>query len=898
MAMTPGSRVGPYEILAPLGRGGMGEVFRARDTKLNRDVAIKVLLSTVAHDADRLARFSREAQVLAALNHPNIAHIHGLEDSTGVPALVMELVEGPTLADRIALGAMPVDEALPIARQIAEALEAAHHAGIIHRDLKPANIKVRPDGTVKVLDFGLAKAFDPAGAPGPDATISPTLSLHATQAGVVLGTAAYMSPEQARGKVVDARTDIWAFGCVLYEMLTGQRAFHGDDVTDTIVAVISKEPDWQALPDSRLRPLLVRCLNKNSRQRLQAIGDARIQIEELMSGSVEQPASSLLPRRSFARRAAPAAITALASSALTTALVLSVFPERAAQNPPLASRFEIVPPPEQALGNLDFARAIAISPDGRFIVSVSRADRLQLAVRAINGLEVRLLNGADNAVQPFVSPDSQWIGFFQGGSLKKMPVSGGAAISICPTDGIRGASWGDDGSIVFATFAGELMSVPAGGGDTAVLTRPDPSKNEARHWYPSILPGGRGILFTITAPDDVESAQVAVLDLKTKQQKTLIRGSLAEYVPSGHLVYAAANTLRAVRFDLERLQVLSDPVAVVDDVTMTIRGAAQYALSRTGTLVYVPSLPPMARSLVWVDRKGQEAPIPAPARAYIEPRLSPDGHRIAVAVADQDNDIWMWDLTRGGPLTRLTLDPSADQYPIWTPDGQRIVFASQRTGQLNLYAQAADGTGAIERLTSSRDTQWPAVALSDGTGIIGTEISPDTAGDIVWFKRTVSPSAQGTPPGSGPLLVEPLVHTKAIEFSPDLSPDGRYIAYTSGEIYVRPFPRIADGSWQVSTDGGSRPLWTRDGRELFYLDRENKLTAVPVQTSGRAFVHGSPQRVLAVAYARPVGNSRPYDVSPNGQRFLMIKEDPKLAEEPRRLIVVLNWLEELKGKLP
>jgi serine/threonine protein kinase len=899
MAIPIGSRLGPYEIVAPLGRGGMGEVYRARDTKLNRDVAIKVLLSSVAHDPDRLARFSREAQVLASLNHPNIAHIHGLEDTEGVQALVMELVEGPTLADRIAQGPIPVDEVLPIARQIAEALEAAHYAGIIHRDLKPANIKVRPDGAVKVLDFGLAKAFDPAGASGPDATISPTLSLHATQAGVVLGTAAYMSPEQARGKVVDARTDIWAFGCVLYEMLTGQRAFQGDDVTDTIVAVISKEPDWQALQDSRLRPLLVRCLNKNSRQRLQAIGDARIQVEELMSGSVEQPASSHLPRRSFARRAAPAAIAALASSALTAALVLSVFPERAAQNPPLASRFEIVPPPSQALGNLDFARAIAVSPDSRFIVSVARPERSQLAVRAIDGLDVRLLSGADNANQPFVSPDSQWIGFFQGGSLKKMPVSGGAAIAICPTDGIRGASWGDDGSIVFATFAGELMRVPAGGGEPMLMTRPDASKNE-RYWFPSILAGGRGILFTITAPDDAESAQVAVLDLKTKQQKTLIRGSQAEYVPSGHLVYAAANTLRAVRFDLERLQVLSDAVTVVDDVAMTIRSGAQYAVSWTGTLVYVPSRPPMARSLVWVDRKGQEAPIPAPARAYIEPRLSPDGSRIAVAIADQDNDIWIWDLTRGGPLTRFTLDPSPDQHPIWTANGQRIVFASSRTGALNLYAQAADGTGAVERLTTGRDTQWPAFVLSDGTGIIGTEISPDTAGDIVWFKSTVSSSAQGTALASSPLLVERLVHTKAIESSPDLSPDGRFIAYQSapGGIYVRPFSRIADGSWQVSTDGGSRPLWGRNGRELFYIDRENKLTAVPVQTSGRAFVHGSPQKVFDAVYAQPVGNSRPYDVSPNGQRFLMIKEDPKLAEEPRRLIVVLNWLEELKNKVP
>ena len=435
-----------------------------------------------------------------------------------------------------------------------------------------------------------------------------------------------------------------------------------------------------------------------------------------------------MTRPSIVRRVAPVAIAALTFSALTAALVLWVFTERAPQNSPLVSRFEIVPPPGQALVDLEWVPAIAISPDGRFIVSVARPERQQLAIRPIDGLDVRLLTGTDSAEQPFFSPDSQWIGFHSRGNLKKVPVSGGVAMPIYSTSGtsdtgwggIRGASWGDDGSIVFATFAGELMSVPARGGEASVLTRPDPSKSQARHWYPSMLPGGRGILFTITAPDGAAaSAEVAVLDLKTKQPKTLIRGGgRAEYIPSGHLVYAAANTLRAVRFDLERLQVLSDPVTVVDDVSM-IRGAAQYAFSRTGTLVYVPSRPQMARSLVWVDRKGREAPIPAPARAYIEPRLSPNGSRIAVAIADQENDIWLWDVTRGGPLSRLTIDPSTDQHPIWTVDGQRIVFASLRAGAENLWVQAADGTGAAERLTTGPDRQSPAFVLPDGTGIIG-----------------------------------------------------------------------------------------------------------------------------------------------------------------------------------
>jgi serine/threonine-protein kinase len=903
MPLAVGTRLGAYEIRSVLGAGGMGEVYRAHDPKLNRDIALKVLPELFAVDLDRVARFKREAQVLASLNHPHIAAIYGFEETNGVQALALELIEGPTLADRIAQGPIPVDEALPIARQISAALEAAHERGIIHRDLKPANIKLRPDGTVKVLDFGLAKALEPVAPVGGDATASPTITSPAmTQMGLILGTAAYMSPEQAKGRPTDKRSDVWSFGAVLHEMLSGQRTFKGDDIADTLAAVLRHDVDWAVLPaatPASVRYLLARCLERDVTRRLRDIGEARIQLDELMSGSVEQPASSHLTRRSIARRVGPAAIAALASSALTVALVLSVFRERAAHNPPLVSRFEIVPPPGQALGNLDFVRAIAVSPDGRFIVSVVRPERRQLAVRAINGLDVHLLTGTDSAEQPFVSPDSQWIGFFSSGSLKKVPASGGAAITIGPTSVTRGASWGDDGSIVFATFAGELMSVPAGGGEPTVLTRPDPSKSGARHWYPSTLPGGRGILFTITTPDGAESAQVAVLDLKTKQQKPLIRGgSQAEYIPSGHLVYAAANTLRAVRFDLERLQVLSDPVTVVDDVAMTIGGGAQYAFSRTGTLVYVPSRPQMARSLVWVDRKGQEAPIPAPARAYIEPRLSPNGGRIAVAIADQDNDIWLWDVTRGGPLTQLTIDPSLDQHPIWTVDGQRIVFASLRAGALNLWAQAADGTGAVERLSTGPDAQWPAFVLPDGTGIIGTEISPHTAGDIVWFKRAANQSAQGTSAGSAPLLVERLVHTKAIEHSPDASPDGRYIAYESeGGIYVRPFPRVTDGSWQVSTAGGSRPLWARNGRELFYLDRENKLTAVPVQTSGRALVYGSPVRVLDTAYARALGNSRPYDVSPNGQRFLMIKED-LTAAKPAALTVVLNWHEELKRLVP
>jgi hypothetical protein len=921
LTLTAGTHLGAYEIVGILGAGGMGEVYRARDPKLNREVAIKVLLASVVNDPDRLARFGREAQLLAALNHPNIAHIHGLEESDGVRALVMELVEGPTLADRVALGAIPVDEALSIAKQIADALEAAHEQGIVHRDLKPANIKIRADGTVKVLDFGLAKALDPAGPPNANATLSPTLSIHATQAGVILGTAAYMAPEQARGKVVDRRADIWAFGCVLFEMLTGTRAFKADDVTDTIVAVVSKEPDWQGLPTaaSSVRPLLARCLRKDPKQRLQAIGDARIRIEELISGVSDDLAVTRAPAATSSRRVASVAIAALAVGAVMAAVLTWVVTRPEPHAPLLTSRFEIVPPPAQSLSIQGADRDIAISPDGRYIVYRAGAGLAQLVLRAIDRVDGRPLAGITNARQPFFSHDSQWIGFFDGTTLKKVSITGELVVTVCQNQLVpRGASWGDDNSIVFATAdTTGLRRVSAAGGEPVMLTRPDAAKGETNHWYPSVLPAGRGVLFTITAPNQAESAQVAVLDLRTGEQKILIRGgSQAEYLPSGYLVYAAAGTLRAVRFDLAKLEVLSDPVHVAEGVWMQAAagapggGAAGYAVSKLGTLVYVRAARALApRSLVWVDRKGRESPLSAPPRAYAEPRLSPDGMRVALTIRDRDVDIWIWELARE-TLTRLTFSPGIDQRPVWTPDGHRIVFASQRAGALNLFAQAADGTGTVEQLTTSAVqsfTHAPSWVAPDGTGIVGIQMSPKTAADIAWFPLTTAMSRPGVAPraASDPSPVEPLVQTAFIETNPEISADGRYMAYQSNEagqyeIYVRPFPRVNDGRWQISTNGGTRPLWARNGRELFYLDPSNTLTTVPVQTSDARFAAGTPAKVFGSPYAMPLNDPRTYDVSPDGQRFLMIKE---IAGEDRSetragLIVVLNVFEELRAKLP
>jgi serine/threonine-protein kinase len=685
-------------------------------------------------------------------------------------------------------------------------------------------------------------------------------------------------------------------------MLTGTSAFKGEDVPDTLAAILSKEPDWRQLPATAaaVQPLLHRCLAKNPKQRLQAIGDARIQIDELMSGAVEPATATHLPSRSLGRRAAPAALAALAASVLTGALMVWIGPEREARSSPPVSRFAVAPPPGGTLGVSDFARVVAISPDGRLLVSADPPRGL--AVRAIDGLDFRRLSGTEGASQPFFSPDGEWIGFFQNGALRRVPASGGVPIMICPIE-LRGASWDDDGSMVVGTWSGEMVRISAGACQPTVLTTPDPVPDKAReqHWFPSRLPGGRGILFTITSRNRGESARIAVLDSKTQQQKTLIEGgSQAEYVQSGHLVYAAANTLRAVRFDLERLAVVGAPVTVVDQLAMSATGAAQYAFSRTGTLVYAEPRPE-ARSLVWVDRKGQESALPVPARAYIEPRLSPDDTRLAVAVADQEHDIWTWDLKRGGTLARLTSDPSPDGHPIWTADGQRLAFASLRSGAYNLYAQAADGTGSVERLTAGPDRHIPGFARPDGTGIIGTEIA--TQGDIVWFRPAASQPVPERTSGSSSFGVERLIHTNAIEFSPDVSPDGRYIAYQMhiagrAQIVVRPFPRVNDGRWQVSIDGGARPRWGRNGRELFYLDEANRLTAVQVQTSGRAFVYGSPTTVLETAYAGPFENAHPYDVAADGQRFLMIKEDASAAAARTGLIVVLNWTEELKAKVP
>jgi len=918
MTLAAGSRLGPYEILSALGAGGMGEVYRARDTKLGRDVALKVIPDTFALDPDRLALEACEAQVLASLNHPHIAAIYGFEDSGETHALVLELVEGETLADRIARGPIPIDETLPIARQIAEALEAAHEQAIIHRDLKPANIKITPDGVVKVLDFGLAKLNEPNVSNAPNGSnglsLSPTVTSPAmmTGVGMLMGTAAYMSPEQAKGRPADKRSDIWAFGCVLFEMLTGTRPFDGEDLTDVMVAVLRKEPDWTTLPanvPALVRTLLRRCLEKDRKRRLDSAAAARLEIDEVsVGGSVTAPTAPLAPRPLWRRVVTPVAAALVTSTVVGAGVWFATRPV-----PPRVSRLSLASSGTAALSISGNDRDLAITPDGSRLVYVGNRGT-QLFVRALDALEpVAVFTGTPRG--PFVSPDGQWIGFVDRNAvLKKVAVTGGPAVTLATLDGgFRGATWGPDDTIIVATSNATtgLQRIAAAGGPMTVLTRPDRAQDEGDHAWPELLPGGHAVLFTITAVTGSRNAsQVAVLDLQTGMHKIILRGGTpAHYVPSGpglatraereggHLVYGAAGTLRAVPFDLARLETRGTSVPVIPDVVTTNNGSVDAVVADDGTLAYVSgggvtTGPNAPHTLVWVDRQGRETPILAPPRAYAYPRLSPDGTRIAVSAFDQELDLWLWDLARA-TLTRLTFDPGLDYIAVWTPDGRRLLFSSDRAGAQNLYVQAADGTGSATRLTESPNQQVPSGIAADGTHLVFNEVTSTRLRDLRLLTLTPTPR------------IEPLLETPFEERGGIVSPDGHWLAYESNssgqfEVYVRPFPNVGAGQWQVSNAGGVQALWARSGRELFYLAPDGALLTVPVDPRGTTWSAGTATKLFAGRYFTGADSSRQYDVSPDGQRFLMIKEAGATNQTatPPQVIVVQHWTEELKRLVP
>jgi serine/threonine-protein kinase len=870
----------------------MGEVYRARDTKLNRDLAIKVLPDPVAGEPERLARFTREAQTLASLSHPNIAHIHGLEEFAGVRALVMELVAGDDLSDRIGCGAIPPDQALPIATQIAEALEAAHEKGIIHRDLKPANIKITPDGIAKVLDFGLAKAC--AGdAAGPDLSRSPTVTSDGTREGVILGTPAYMSPEQARGLVIDKRTDVWAFGCVLFEMLTGRRAFAGDTVPDTIAGILEREPEWSALPGGTpptVKRLLTRCLEKNLKRRLQHIGDARIELEDALDAASLTAEPSVTPRQRPIRLSW--LIAAFASLVALVAVGALTWNARAARQgqipPPRISRLTMAASGTAAVALS--SRSLAITPDGTRVVYVGN-NHTQLFVRPLDRIDpTPIATGVAPLNFVLVSPDGQWVGFVEGNSLRKVAITGGPVVTLAAD--VIGATWAQNDTIIVASLdpAIGLQRVSASGGKMTVLTRPVQARGELAHVWPEMLPGGGAVLFTITATTGgLEAAQVAVLDLATGTAKVLVRGgSHAHYVPSGHLIYTAGSTLRAVPFDLARLETRGTPVTVLPRLATSPQGAGNFVVAADGTLAYVDAPDPAAHTLVWVDRQGREEQLAAPARLYSEPRVSPDGTRVAVYIFDQEYDIWVWDLVRK-TLSRRTFGREEEWLPVWTPDGHRLVFYADRGSGPTLFSQPADGTGAAEALSSeSGVAMMPTAVTPDGTRVLFSIGGRDLMVLSLDTRR-----------------VEPLIQTPFNERNGIVSPDGRWLAYeadNSGrfEIYVRPFPNVNAGQWLLSTAGGQRPVWARSGQELFYEAPGGAMMtimAVRVDPRGTAWNAGSPAKVLEGPYFTQGGSRRTYDVSADGRRFLMVKRPASQVGAPQ-IVVVQNWLEELKRLVP
>ncbi len=883
MSLQPGSRLGPYEIAAAIGAGGMGEVYQATDTNLKRQVAIKVLPDSLAGDTERLARFQREAEVLAALNHRNIAQIYGLERSGGSAALVMELVEGPTLADRIAQGAIPVPDALAIARQVAEALEAAHDLGIVHRDLKPANIKVRPDGTVKVLDFGLAKAVGPGGTDRLPSNLanSPTLTSPAlmTVMGTILGTAAYMSPEQAKGRPADRRADIWAFGVVLFEMLTGRQTFPGDDVTEVLAAVVRGEPDWRALPATTppaIETLLRRCLRKDPHKRLADASTARLEIEDAIEGrgAVNAPERSPGATRASISVAVAAGTALVALGALLAWMMKPGAPAAALRR----TEVQVTLPSTDTLD--ESANNLAISLDGRTIAYVANRDGVaRLYVRSLSSFEAAPLAGTEGAFNPFFSPDGRWIGFFAQDKLKKIPVGGGAAQAIAADSGPSGgASWGEDGTIVYAPAATTgrfgLWRVSANGGTPVKLTTPDVGKGEYSHRYPQILPGGKAVLFTAVRGFGWDESRVEALVLATGERRVLIRGGhTGRYAGNGRLLYYRAGSLLDVPFDPERLEVGStSPVTIADDVLQNFGPmGALFAVSNTNTVAYAPAAGgrrQFERTLAWTDREGRTEPIAAPSRNYdYSTAVSPDGGQIALTIVSGTYELWVYDVSRAS-LSRLTTDESSSLNPVWSPDGRTVAYRNNRSGTWQLYARPADGSGPETLLTTGGTNDVPSSWSPDGRTLVFARLSEATGYDLWTLSLDGNHEAR------------PLVQSPAGESDAQFSPDGRWVAYTSDEsgghlVYVTSYPPRGR-RWQISTERGDFPEWNPKGGELFYWN--GRQTMVVDVTTGTTFSAGRP-RVLYTG--------RPGLVSPDGQRFLTVLGGT--TQQTREINLMMDW---------
>jgi eukaryotic-like serine/threonine-protein kinase len=887
--LAPGTRLDRFEIIELLGAGGMGEVYRAHDSRLRRDVALKLLPGNFLGDAQRRARFERETQVLASLSHPNIGALYEIVAVPGSHALVLELVEGETLAERITAGALPVTEALGIAAQMAMALEAAHERGVVHRDLKAGNVKLRPDGTVKLLDFGLAKAFDPAVAEIAAAAVTVTAVEMPGMGGPrILGSPAFMSPEQARGQPVDKRTDIWSFGCLLYEMLCGKRAFAGDRVSEVIAQILEREPDFAALPPAlpaSIQRLLRRCLEKDRRQRLRDIGDARLELLDALSNDAAEPTATgpLTARSSFAGSRVRRGVLAMAivTAAVAGAWAWTAWRPATIEAPRPPMRFSIPVSTTAAWG-------LAISADGSQIAyGTSRG----LEVRALGSLESTLVAPSNIVLgQPFFSPDGKWVGFKGWESLKRVPVTGGKVVMLADRVFPVGTWAGND--IVFGDTRG-LFRIPAAGGEPVKLLA---TEGVEQIVSVEMLVERKAVLFTViptrgNVPGisaSMPSARIEALDLRTGKRHVVLHGGGRPRLTShGHLLYASGGTLHAVGFDSNLLQTRGEPVAV-----LVTPGLLDFDVSADGTLVYQSNSAVQSKELLWVDRQGREESMGAPARAYLYPRISPDGNRVAIDVSESgaDRDIWIWDLRRA-TLELFSKDPAHNPLVAWSPDGRHLAYGSERSGVSNVYRLASDGSGEPEHLVDSDALQMPISYAPDGRLLVSVGVAGQQR-DVY----LMAPDEKRS--------IEPLIHSPANELWAEVSPDGRWVTYDSDEsgqfeIYVRPFPDAYSGSrWQVSSGGGRQPMWSRDGREIFYRDFSGALLSVPVGP-GTAFAPGRPVKLFenrGYIGGGAQGGGRTYDVAPDGRRFLMIKNTG--PAEPPQLVVVLNWFEELRRLAP
>jgi serine/threonine-protein kinase len=885
MALTIGTQLGSHEIISLLGKGGMGEVYRARDLRLKREVAIKILPEEFSRDADRAIRFQREAEVLASLNHPNVAAIYDLQDANGLRYLVLELVEGDTLADRLQHGAISLEESLKIGIQISEALEAAHETGIIHRDLKPANIKVTTEGKVKVLDFGLAKAFC-SDAGNANMSDSPTLTMGATQQGIILGTAAYMSPEQARGRAVDRRTDVWALGAVIYEMLTGKQAFQGEDVGDILATVVKTDPDWDRLPENTpesITRLLRRCLRKDRRLRLGDAGAVRIELEEaLASPSSGEASKNGHRRRSFSLFAA--VVVAIVAIVIAFAIGTRFGKSPAQQERGNVARLNLSLPAGTELSIRP--ASIVISPDGTQVAFIaSRGGNEQLYIRRLSEFDSRPLKDTKGGLAPFFSPDGKWLGFFADGKLKKLSTSGEVVETLADADG-NGGSWGRDDTIAFFN-KGDLFAVPSTGGTPRPLAAPNKDRQSSRSGGPEILPGGDAVLFmTATRGDStVDERSIEVLSIKTGERKTLIRGGYnPHYVATGHLIFLRSQTLMAVPFDLKKLELAGTPIPLLEGLWQGYAGAS-FSCSNVGACVYLGGGAVTQRSVVLVDRDGVSQTLPLAPQNYSHPRFSPVGDKIAFWIQQSRCDIVVYDIARN-VLTRLTTEGD-NHYPIWTPNGRQITYISgARPGILgyDFMSKPVDGSGREQQLTETGQNLNPITPFSWSPD--GSVLAFANHGDI-WLLAM-----------SGKREPRPFIESASDETAPSFSPDGHWLAYTSDQsgeqqVYVQNFPGPG-ATYPISTNGGNEPVWARNGRELFFRNR-NQLMAVQITTQPTFSV--SKPRVLFVSPFASGTSVANYDVSPDGARFVMVN-DGEGANTTTQINVVMNWFRELQERVP